>query len=301
MSVRRAAHSTRNRRPATAGAAPTPDNSQLAICTAGAMRLARTTKRQRQRTPGRSHHRLTSRQSARAPPGACGAIRLPASARARPLAPLRGPSCRLAPASKHPRVLPARSRSAEMRAVLRFPNLRVSFSVPRCPVLLRRRKSKARCRCPSATGLFARGGSVRLRSASLGISPAPHLIVAVDRTAIAQRKGARRMGPGHGARLADWSRRVPAGVRAPTRRDCPFAVDRMRHAVHSPFVTPRARGNARVPKAIAWLTEGRNCRKGKEATFRQSRRLTRRNVFRSGEATASRPRPLSPTPGAGNA
>ena len=66
------------------------------------------------------------------------------------------------------------------------------------------------------------------------------------------------------------------------------------------LVTRLERGfAARALGQVAFVfAEGESSQKGKNRrpTFQQFRRLTWRNVFRSGEATSSRPRRLAPTP-----
>jgi hypothetical protein len=119
----------------------------------------------------------------------------------------------------------------------------------------------------------------------LRISPddeCPALDPAAGGAGDAQREGARRHTTRVDSRDLHRAHRGGARMRGPPRRDAPFDLECVRHAKPPPFVTP-SRANRARPKTITSLPR-RKLLEGEHLTFRQFRRLTRRNVFQSGEA-----------------
>lgn len=285
MSVRRAAHGTRNRRPAAACAAFFTYTNQLTTWTANKTRLVHTATRHTHRTSGHSHHCLTSRQNAQArfptPPETSSGRRLSAFVSGRPLPRPCAPPCRPPAASTLHRALPARIRSPAIRTALQNFLLRVSFRLPHgCyPAFSAPGKSKTRRRLVSAAGFFARERNDSSTNALLSEIPGRRS----------------RCLPATECPFAPRRRRIPASSGAArvavSFRSCASCG-------RASFLHALSCAKCARQRAIHLVAEGENSQKGKnrKPTFQQFRRLTWRNVFRSGEATSSRPRRLAPTP-----
>ncbi len=134
--------------------------------------------------------------------------------------------------------------------------------------------------------------SIRLRIASRSENPASHVFLAAARHAGTARERARRRISGVAAPI----RRASANACSSARRTGRCERDVLRHAVLLSSCLPRAVAHeGRHHVTDGGLSKGKGNR-----TFRQFRRLTRRNVFRSGAATSSRPRRSAPARNSGN-
>jgi len=213
-------------------------------------------------TPSHCDHCFSFDQHRRAPHPAPPALRIPDPARARVPASRAARPCRRPRASTLHSLVPARARSRRIRTALRNPCLLDSFEVPRCRCVARTGKMQK----PGAASAGHRahrsgGSSIRLRIASRVESPLPHVLLPIARHAGAARA------------------RADANAREQGRRMVRSERDVLRHAVLLSSCPVRARGAHERCHHVA----GGGLPKGKGIkTFRQFRRLTRRNVFRSG-------------------
>ena len=189
------------------------------------------------------------------------------------------PSARCQYAPSGPARTNSKSRNPYGLAKFSFARL-ISFASRLLSCVFRAGKRKTRRRLVSATGFFAWERTIRLRMLSFRKYPA------VDPVACQGRRNAHRL------------RGDAAFLRAPARRERPFRFGRVRHAVAPPFFMPSRVRNAH-DKGQSPRRRGRKQSEGEKSETNLPTVPPAHlggNVFRSGEATSSRPRRLAPTP-----